>query len=95
MGREKHRQLLQDGLGRRASAGLSLLEHLFDSPSVSVNDVAQVTGLAFANANSLVQEIEGHGLLEEITGRQRNRRYVYLPYVKLFTSPSDPTLMAI
>lgn len=93
--REKHRQLLQDGLGRRASAGLSLLEHLFDSPSVSVNDVAQVTGLAFANANSLVQEIEGHGLLEEITGRQRNRRYVYLPYVKLFTSPSDPTLMAI
>jgi Fic family protein len=58
-----------------------LLRHLASQPLVSVQQVSQICRRTFANANLLVRRLEALGILVEITGRQRHRRYVYQPYV--------------
>ena len=37
-----------------------------------------------AGANNLVARLEGIGLLREITGYARNRRFRFDPYLRLF-----------
>ena len=82
--REEHRQLILSRLGRASAKGLQLLERLYFRPIVSVQTVAEITGLSFANANSLSRQLEAVGLLRETTGRKRNRRFSYDPYLRLF-----------
>jgi len=83
--REKHRNAITDHLGRTAGNGHRVLEKLYDRPIVSVADVEQIIGTTYATANSLVGRLEGLGILEEITGYARNRRFRYGPYVRLFS----------
>ena len=83
--RESHRGLIADELGRAAGGGHRLLETLFDRPIISVADAQEVTGTGFASANSLIARLTDLGIVEEITGNARNRRFRYGPYVRLFT----------
>ena len=62
---------------------IPLLRHLASHPIISVPQVAQVCGRSFANANLLVGRLEALGILTEITGRRRHRRYIYEPFVAL------------
>lgn len=88
--REAHRTALTDGLGRAAGNGLRVLDALYDRPIVSVEDVRKVTGTTYAAANDLVARLVELGVLVEITGRARNRRYRYEQFVALFDeAPSD------
>ncbi len=82
--REEHRNLLATSLGRNASKGLILLEDLYLRPIITVNKAAEITQLRFSNANKLVDQFIGLGLLRETTGRKRHRRFVYEPYLSLF-----------
>jgi Fic family protein len=87
--RETHRALVQDsGLG---SGGLRLLDLLFGHPIVSATFVAERLGVAFRTANKLIARLERLGLVVEVTGHQRNRRYRYAPYLALFEEqPVEP-----
>ena len=49
-----------------------------------MNLVKDSLGIAFVTANKLVEQLEGLGILEEITGRRRGRVFSYTPYVALF-----------
>jgi DNA-binding MarR family transcriptional regulator len=49
-----------------------------------VNDVRKLIGITYPAANELVGRIEALGIIEEITGQTRNRRYRYGPYIRLF-----------
>jgi Fic family protein len=82
--REKHRSLIGGNLGYAVGNGHLLLEHLFVRPIVSVKDVIQVTSTSYQSANQLVERLVGLGILAEITGRTRNRRFRYDHYVSLF-----------
>ncbi|MHB0877443.1 MAG: Fic family protein [Anaerolineae bacterium] len=81
---EVDRDRLTQGLGRGAARGLLLLESLYHQPIVSVEVVGEVTGLTYPNANALVGQLVDMGLLTETTGRKRNRRFAYAPYLALF-----------
>ena len=85
--READRDRLALQLGRGAARGLVLLESLYHQPLVSVEAVAEVTALKYPNANALVAQLVDMGLLAEITGRKRNRRFAYAPYLALFAEP--------
>lgn len=63
---------------------------LFRQPLVTVARVQQLTGVTFAAANDLVKRLVGVGVLREITGYSRNRRFQYDAYVRLFTEGPDP-----
>ena len=89
--REQHRSAITDRLGRAAGNGHKVLESLFDRPIVSVNDVQKMTGTTYPAANSLVSRLVELGVLGEMTGYARNRRFRYAPYIALFNDagPGD------
>jgi Fic family protein len=82
--RETHRQLIGEKLAGRAALGIKLLDYLFEQPLVSVALVEQRLECSFVTANRLVEQLAELGLVREITGWQRNRRYRYDPYLSLF-----------
>ncbi len=86
--RELHRSAITAHLGRAAGNGHKVHESLFNRPIVTVAGVKALTGVTFPAANDLVKRLVQQGVLREITGYSRNRRFQYDEYVKLFTT--DP-----
>ena len=85
--RETHRSLITEHLGYAAANGHRVLERLYERPIVSVNEVRDLTGTTYPAANQLVERLVKIGILGEITGQSRNRRFRYDPYVRLFDEP--------
>ena len=92
--REQHRAAITDQLGRAAGNGHKVLESLFDRPIVAVGDVQKMTGTTYAAANSLVSRLVKLGVLNEMTGHARNRRFRYAPYIALFNDAGPGALTA-
>ncbi len=82
--REAHRDAITEHLGRVAGNGHRVLDTLYDRPILTVNQVQEIIGTTYPAANALVSRLEELGILREITGYARNRRYRYEPYVALF-----------
>ena len=81
--REEHRALVTERLGRAAANGHRVLDHLYRRPLLSVAGVKDVTGTAYSSANDLVARLVEIGILEEVTGGQRNRVFLYRPYMRV------------
>ena len=60
--------------------GLKLIDHLFWNPLITINEISRVTGISHATAGRLVKQMIGLGVLEEITGYARNRKFIYKDY---------------
>ncbi|HEX2830809.1 MAG TPA: Fic family protein [Burkholderiales bacterium] len=86
--REQHRTAITERLSRSAANGHKVLESLFDHPIISVPDVRRLTGTTYVAANALVSRLVELGVLEEMTGYVRNRRFRYAPYIALFNDPA-------
>ncbi|MFN8619088.1 MAG: Fic family protein [Dehalococcoidia bacterium] len=84
--RERHRSRVLDG--HLGSNGLKLLSLLFASPLVNVKFVSARIDVSFATANKLIARFEELGLVTEITGQRRSRRFRYDPYLRLFHTGS-------
>jgi len=84
--RERHRSRVLDA--HLGSNGLKLLSLLFASPLVNVKFVSARIDVSFATANKLIARFEELGLVTEITGQKRSRRFRYDPYLRLFHAGS-------
>ena len=82
--RESDRTKIADGLGRAAGNGHRVLEHLYERPILSVNEIRDLIGFTYTAANHLVDRLIATGILEEVTGHTRNRRFRYAAYIALF-----------
>ncbi|MGC8551162.1 MAG: Fic family protein, partial [Acidobacteriaceae bacterium] len=87
--REDYRTRIAEHLGRAAANGQRVMDHLFDQPIVSVATVREWLGITSAGANQIVARLTDVGLLREITGYARNRRFRVDPYLKLFEEPQE------
>ena len=56
---------------------------------MTVGAVRELTGMSFAAANQLVARMTELGILREITGYSRNRRFRYDQYVRPFTDDAE------
>lgn len=81
--REEHRELVRNRIKGTANA-LRLLECLFEQPIVSARRAADLLGVSFPTANSLISQFVEHGILQETTGSSRNRLFAYRRYLDLF-----------
>lgn len=86
--REQHRELILRKM-RSSANGLLLLEHLFTNPLINVVGVAKLVYVSYPAANNLVADFVRHGLLEEMTGRQRNRQFLYEPYLAILREGTE------
>jgi len=71
-------------LGSRAANAHKVIHYLYQRPLVDAARVAEITGLSAASAYKLIEELERIGILKEVTGGKRGRRYVFSEYLPLF-----------
>ena len=71
-------------IGKKAVNGQRLIELLYSEPKVNSKTVSEKLGISVVSANGLLQTFVEIGILEEKTGFNRNRYYVFEEYVKIF-----------
>jgi Fic family protein len=72
------------GMGRRAKNGQRLVELLYRRPTVNAAGVKKELKISLVAANELLKHFVKAGILEEITGFQRNRLFQFRRYLELF-----------
>jgi len=84
--REKHIEAASKS-GRNADTALKLLNRLYSLPIVDAHLVGKITNISSkANINALINKFIKAGILYEITGRERNRIFVYRDYLRQFSN---------
>ena len=71
-------------IGKKSVNGQRLIELLYSEPKVNSKTVSEKLGLSVVSANGLLSTFVEIGILEEKTGFNRNRYYVFEEYVKIF-----------
>ncbi|HEX9600759.1 MAG TPA: Fic family protein, partial [Mariniflexile sp.] len=71
--------------GRSTDAKL-LIEYLYTKPIVNATTVAKVIDKSPASAYKLLRDLEALKIIEEVTGAERSRLYMFRDYLNLFTN---------
>jgi len=71
-------------LGARSGNAQKVINHLYKRPLVSAERVGEVAGVSMPTAYKLITTLEDLDILDEVTGAERNRLYIYKDYVNLF-----------
>ncbi|MFH7321331.1 Fic family protein [Desulfurivibrio sp. D14AmB] len=71
-------------LGRRAENARQLILYLYGTPTISVNRAMEVLKIKYVPANSLIASLVDMGILQEVTGFQRNRIFILRRYIDIF-----------
>ena len=61
-----------------------LVEQLYEHPVLTARRAESLLGVAFATANRALDDLETAGVIREVTGQQRNRRFRFDLYLNLF-----------
>ncbi|DAB21866.1 TPA: cell filamentation protein Fic [Candidatus Gastranaerophilales bacterium HUM_22] len=71
-------------IGKKAANGQRLLKLLYSQPKVNSKLVSEELDVTSATANGILKTFVEIGILEEKTGYNRNRFYVFENYIKIF-----------
>jgi Fic family protein len=82
--REDTRRLIFQNAERGGGRAAELLDRLFETPIVTVNQVAKLLGVTYTGASNLVARLERLGVLHGNPRRHRNRDYRFAAYLELF-----------
>ncbi|MGZ8734961.1 MAG: nucleotidyltransferase domain-containing protein [Acidimicrobiia bacterium] len=85
---QHHQLVTAEMIGRYPAA---LLDLLTEQPLVNTGDIVDRLGASPTTAGHLLDAFGRLGLVDETTGRKRDRRYRYTPLVRLFTSSTEVT----
>lgn len=77
-------------LGRQASSALRIFDALCKRPLLSVGQAVQETGLSFATATKGMAVLEDLGVVQEVTGKQRNRVFAYGRFLTTLNEGAEP-----
>ena len=84
--REDYQQRYQS---ERSENILELVMRLFEEPYLDVNTAAGWLDVEYSTANRLVGQLEKDGILEELTGKNRNRFYRASEVFEIINKPID------
>ena len=76
--------------GKAAGSALRVHEALRRRPLTSLQDVASWTGLSFPAVATATALLESLKIVHEITGKKRNRVYVYSKYIEILGEGTEP-----
>lgn len=74
---------------RRASTTLRVFRVLCERPLVTLKEVCRRTELSFPAAAKAMETLATLGIVQEITGRQRNRAFAYQNYLKILSEGTE------
>jgi len=74
-------------LGKKLPKARLLMNTLYRTPYIRSTDVETSLDITAATANALIQDFVSLGILREVTGQKRNRLFLFLDYLKLFSDP--------
>lgn len=80
------------GRPRRGSAAAKLIERLPGRQEVSLAEAIALTGHSRESVRRAINRLEAAGLLRETTGRQRGRRWVWIPPSPALSGARKPRL---
>jgi Fic family protein len=75
--------------GRRAGSALRVHEALKARPIISLPAVCEATGLSFPAVSSGMDLLGGLGIARELTGKRRNRLFVYDRYLAVLNEGTE------
>lgn len=75
-------------LGKRGIDARTVLNYLYKRPVITVSLVADIIGKSAPTAYSLIADLEKADILQEVTGAQRNKLYIFREYLDLFNKDS-------
>jgi Fic family protein len=83
-----HRSAIESK-GRRAGSALRVHESIKARPILSMPEVCRATGLSLPAASSAMTLLVDLGIARELTGRRRNRLFVYEPYLAVLNEGTE------
>lgn len=78
------REVLPHFSSRRQANAQALMRNLYQNPVIDISMVASMLNLKTNTASALINDFVKHGVLYEMTGRQRNRIFWFKEYVLIF-----------
>ena len=60
-----------------------MLDLLFDTPTMSIREVADKLKISPVAANKLVNKMVGLGILQEITGKERYQMFAFVDFIRI------------
>ena len=82
--RQQYRESAQTA--RASALPLLLVDELFRSPAVTISIAEELLGVTYVSAQRSIERLVGLGILEEITGQQRNRVYLATGILKIINA---------
>lgn len=79
-----------EGLGRAANTALRLHSHLQKKPLASIQDATEALSLTYPTVRDRVKDLVELGILKEVTGRSRDRRWLYSRYFDILSEGTEP-----
>ena len=88
MFQENHNRIQRTG--RRAGSAIRVHEALKERPVLPLAEVRKKTTLAFPTATRAMELLVEHGIAREITGKRRDRLFVYDRYLAILDEGTEP-----
>ena len=77
--------------GRRAGSALRVHDAIKERPILSMTQICRTTGLSFPAASSAMDLLLESGIARELTGKRRNRLFVYDRYLSILNEGTEVT----
>jgi len=78
-------------LGSKIENGQKLIKQLYQIPITDVKSVASFLEISQSTANRFINNLVELGILEELTGYKRNRKFIFKEYFDIFQRESTNT----
>jgi Fic family protein len=76
--------------GRVAGSALRVHQAMKERPITSIQDACKRAGLSFPAASSGMKLLSELGIIQELTGKQRNRMFGYSQYLTILSEGTEP-----
>lgn len=81
--RERCVAIILQNFGRKTAVALKFLDYLFRKPVVYYTDSKEYLEISAKSMNNLLSDLIQAGILEEVTGYKRNRKYIFREYLDI------------
>lgn len=79
-----------ESLGRAAGSALRVHDILRAKPIISISSIAKLLQLSDPTIYQSVKHLEKTGIVHEVTGKERNRLFVYSRYMRILDEGTKP-----